>query len=110
MSRGVGHIQRRILTILETIEDRYITRDNKPMRWVWMNILIIKVYHPQQISANKKDDWNWGCSKNEHRRVWESCRSLETRGLINIRIIEAKEIGLRPRFGGCTRWMEVRLK
>ena len=110
MGREIGHIQKRILTVLETINDRYIAPENKPLRWVWMNILVILVYCPQQLSADKKADWDWSYSKNEHRRVWESVRGLERRGLVETRIMTAKNIGIKGRFGGCTIWKEIRKK
>lgn len=111
MSRWrIGCIQERILEVLETIDDRYITPDNREMRWVWVSILIVLVYHPHQLSAERKADWNWSYSKNEARRIWESIRGLEKRGLVNTRIMTAKDIGIKGRFGGCTRWKEARLK
>ena len=72
-----------------------------------MNILIIMVYHPEQIAGNK-EDWNWGYGKNEHRRIWESVKGLERRGLTETRIVKPKALGLKVRFGGCTRWQEIR--
>lgn len=108
MGQGLGHIQRRILTVLETIPDRYITKDNRPLRWVWLNVLVIMVYHPQQLEGEKKRDWDWGYSKNEARRVWESVKGLERRGMIETRIVKVKEAGFSPRFGKCQRWLECR--
>ena len=108
MSRGLGKIQHRILTVLKTIEERYIEKASRERRWVWLNILIIKVYHPQQLEGDKRG-WDWSYSKNQHRRIWESVKGLEERGLVQTRIRRAKEIGLRTRFGGCQRWLEVRV-
>jgi hypothetical protein len=111
MSRwNIGHIQRRILTTLETCDDRYITKENRELRWLWVSILIILVYHPNQLSAEKKRDWDWGYSKNEARRIWESIRGLERRQMVETRIMTARDIGIKGKFGGCTRWKEVRLK
>ena len=110
MGQGLGKIQKRILETLETIDERYITPDNRPLRWVWMSILVISVYNPQQIEGEKKRDWDWRYGKNEARRIWESVKGLEKRGLIQTRIVKVKEAGLNPRFGGTTRWMEIRLK
>lgn len=107
MGQGLGKIQKRILTVLKTIEERYIEKASRERRWIWLNILIIKVYHPQQLEGEKRG-WDWGYSKNEHRRIWESVKELERRGLTETRIVEAKALGLKVRFGGCTRWMEVR--
>jgi len=108
MGQGIGKIQRRILEVLGTIDERYITPENRPLRWVWMNILVIRVYNPQQIEG-KKEGWDWSYGKNHHRRIWESVKGLEERGLVQTRIRRAKEIGLRTRFGGCQRWLEVRV-
>jgi len=108
MGQGIGKIQRRILEVLGTIDERYITPENRPLRWVWLNILIIMVYHPEQI-AGKKAEWDWSYGKNEHRRIWESVKDLEIRGLVQTRIIKVEEAGLKTKFGGCQRWMEVRV-
>ena len=72
-----------------------------------MNILVIMVYNPHQLEG-KKENWNWGYEKKEHRRVWESCKGLKRRGLIEERIVNAKTIGLKVGFGKCTRWLEIR--
>ena len=108
MGQGIGKIQRRILEVLGTIDERYITPENRPLRWVWMNILVIRVYNPQQIEG-KKEGWDWSYGKNHHRRIWESARMLEKRGLVQTRIIKVKEAGLKTKFGGCQRWLEVRV-
>jgi hypothetical protein len=109
MGSGLGKIQKRILEVLKTIEERYIEKESREKRWVWLNILIIKTYHPNQLEGDKRN-WNWGYSVNEHRRIWESVKGLEKRGLVETRIVKAKELGLRMRFGGCTRWMEIRVR
>lgn len=108
MGQGLGKIQKRILTVLKTIEERYIEKESRERRWIWLNILIIKVYHPQQLEGDKKG-WDWGYSKNQHRRIWESVKDLERRGLVQTRIIKVKEAGLRTKFGGIQWWMEVRV-
>lgn len=108
MGQGLGKIQHRILKVLETIDDRYITPENRPLRWVWMNLLIILVYHPQQIEG-EKEGWDWSYSKNQHRRIWESVKDLERRGLVQTRIIKVKEAGLKTKFGGIQLWLEVRV-
>ncbi len=110
MGRGIGYIQKRILEVLETIPDRYITKENRPLRWVWLNLLVILVYHPHQLEGKEKEDWDWTEGKNKHRRIWESVKGLEKRGLIETRIVTVKDIGFNPRFGKCQRWMEVRIK
>ena len=107
MGQGLGKIQKRILTVLKTIEERYIEKASRERRWVWLNILIIMVYNPQQLEGDKRE-WSWRYEKGEHRRVWESVKDLERRGLVQTRIIKVKEAGLRTKFGGCQRWMEVR--
>lgn len=107
MGQGIGKIQKRILRTLEDIDETYIEVRNRERRWVWLNVLVIMVYHPEHL-VGSKESWHWGYSKNEHRRIWESVKGLERRGLTETRIIKAKELGLRVRFGGCTRWLEVR--
>lgn len=109
MGHGLGYVQKKILTVLRTIDERYIEKESREQRWVWLNVLIIMTYHPQQLEGDKRG-WSWGYSVNEHRRIWESCKGLEARGMIQVRIVKAKEIGLRTKFGGCTRWMEVRVR
>ena len=108
MGRGIGYIQKRILEVLETLDERYITPENRGLRWIWMNILIIMVHNPQQLEGDKKEEWNWGYGKNEARRIWESIKGLEGRELVQTRIVKAKALGLRTKFGGCQRWLECR--
>ena len=110
MGQGLGKIQKRILEVLKDIDDRYITPDNRPLHWIWISITILLVYHPEQIAHERKDDWDRRYSKNEARRIWESIKGLERRGLIQARVVKVKEAGLTPRFGGTTRWMEIRLQ
>lgn len=109
MGAGLGKIQKRILEVLKTLDERYIERRSREQRWIWLNILIIMVYHPQQLEGDKSR-WNWEYSKNESRRIWESTRMLEKRGLVECRIIKVKELGLGTKFGGIQKWMEVRIK
>lgn len=109
MGQGLGKIQKRILETLESIDERYIEVRSREKRWVWLNVLVIMVYHPEQLAGNK-ENWNWGYENKEHRRIWESCKGLKRRGLTEERIIKAKELGLKVRFGGCTHWLEVRKK
>ncbi len=108
MGKMIGIIQKRILETLETIDERYIEERNREGRWVWMNILVIMVYYPQQLESDKKENWNWNYGKNEHRRIWESCKGLKRRGLIEERVVNAKALGLKVRFGGTIRWLEIR--
>lgn len=68
MGQGLGKIQKKILETLEGISERYIEKDSREQRWVWLNVLVIMVYHPEQIAGEKRN-WNWGYSKNEHRRI-----------------------------------------
>lgn len=109
MSKGLGRIQREILTVLRNMDERYIERGSRELRWVWLNVLIIMVYHPKQLQG-EKSRWNWNYSVNEHRRIWESVRTLEKRGLVECRIRRVKVVRLKVKFGGCTRWMEVRIR
>ena len=108
MGQGLGKIQKRILTVLKTIEERYIEKASRERRWIWLNILIIKVYHPQQLEGEKRG-WNWSYGKNEHRRIWESVKGLEKRGLVQTRIEKIKGSGIEARFGGIQLWLEVRV-
>jgi len=73
-----------------------------------MNLLVILVYNPQQI-AGKKAEWDWSYGKNEHRRIWESVKELERRGLVQTRIEKIKGSGIEARFGGIQLWLEVRV-
>lgn len=107
MGQGLGKIQKKILETLEGISERYIEKDSREQRWVWLNVLVIMVYHPEQIAGEKRN-WNWGYSKNEHRRIWESCKGLKRRGLIEERTVKAKALGLKVGFGGTNRWLEIR--
>lgn len=107
MGRGLGKIQIKILETLETMEERHMETESRRERWIWLIILTIKVYHPQRLRGDKRE-WIWSYSKNEHRRVWESVKMLERRGLIQTRIITAKEAGIKPAWGGIQSWMEVR--
>lgn len=108
--RGLGKIQKRILEVLRDVEDRYITKENRGLRWVWTSIVILLVYHPEQIAHEKKGNWNWESSKNEKRRIWESVRGLERRGLVQLRVVKLKEAGLKTRWGGTQHWQEIRLQ
>lgn len=67
------------------------------------------VYNPQQLEGDKRG-WDWGYEKNQHRRIWESVKGLEMRGLVETRIRRVQEAGLNPRFGGCQRWQEIRYR
>jgi hypothetical protein len=107
MGRGLGKIQRKILTTLKTIDERYIEVASREKRWVWLNILIIKMYHPHQLEGDKRG-WNWNYGINEYRGVWGSLKGLKMRGLIETRIVKAKELGFKMKRGGCTRWLEIR--
>lgn len=108
MGSGLGKIQKKILTVLDSIEERYIEKASRGKRWVWLNILIILTYNPQRLSPEDKREWDWRYSKNQHRRIWQSCKALEERGLLECRIRKAKDLGLKMRFGGCQVWLEVR--
>lgn len=108
MGQGLGKIQKRILTVLKTIEERYIEKASRERRWVWLNVLIIMLYHPQQLEGDKRG-WDWSYGKNEHRRVWESVKGLERRGLVQPRIEKIKGSGIEARFGGIQLWLEVRV-
>lgn len=107
MGRGLGHIQKKILTVLDNIEERLIEKGSREKRWVWLKILIIKIYNPQRLEGDKRS-WDWRHSKNQHRRIWESVRMLERRGLVECRIRRVKEMKVETKFGGTQTWMEVR--
>ena len=108
MGKGIGKIQKRILTVLKTIDERYIEKESRERRWVWLNVLIIMLYHPQQLEGDKRG-WDWSYGKNEHRRIWESVKGLEKRGLVQTRIEKIKGSGIEARFGGIQLWLEVRV-
>ena len=107
MGAGLGKIQKRILETLEGIDERYIEVKSRDKRWVWLNVLVIMVYHPEQLAGEKRN-WNWGYETKEYRRIWGSVKGLERRGLAETRKRKAKELGLKVRFGGCTHWLEIR--
>lgn len=107
MGHGVGHVQKKILEALEEL-----TRRNK-RDWFSSVFLTIFLYTPWQVDPTHERNSNriggrfvvdWNCGQNERRRVWESCRALERRGLIEIKIMR------RNVWGGSTKWMEMRLK
>lgn len=107
MGRGLGKIQKRVLEVLSSIEGRWISKKDFEEQWVSLHIVVIKTYHPEQLNGSKgRFDWNY--SKNEHRRIWESVKTLEKRGLVKVRIGRIKGSGWETRFGGIQRWMEVR--
>jgi len=106
MGKGLGKIQRRILEVLKGIDSRWFSQKNFAQRWVSLNILVLAVYNkPINPRARLGRDY----SKNEHRRVWESTRMLEKRGLVRVRIERIKGSGYATRWGGIQRWMEVKI-
>ena len=106
MGQGLGHIQKRILKVLEEIDSRWISHKDKEQRWVSLNILVLAVY---EKPINPRARTGKEFSKNEHRRVWESSRMLEKRKKVEVRIEKIKGSGYEARFGGIQSWMEVRI-
>ncbi|KPL01677.1 MAG: hypothetical protein AMJ73_10245 [candidate division Zixibacteria bacterium SM1_73] len=106
MSKGLGKIQKRILEVLDRIDSRWCSRKDFAQRWVSLNIMILAVYNkPLNPRARLGKDYN----KNEHRRIWESVRMLEKRGLVHTRIEKIKGSGVEARKGGIQLWLEVRV-
>ena len=108
MGKGLGKIQKRILKVLDEIESRWVSAKDKEQRWVSLDIMTFMVYHKDELNERMGvRDLRFG--KNEHRRIWESVRTLEKRGLVKVRIKRIKGSGYATRFGGIQRWMEVRI-
>ena len=108
MGKGLGRIQRKILKVLDEIESRWISAKDKEQRWVGLDVLTFMVYHKEELNEGMGvRDLRF--SKNEHRRVWESVRMLEKRGLVRVRIERIKGSGYATRWGGIQRWMEVKI-
>ena len=109
--RSIGHVQKRILEVLNEL-----TRRNK-RDWFSLLLIVVFLYHQGQVDPKYGDNpgrlgkfiVNWDHTKNEHRRIWESCRALEKRGLIQIRIVRQKEGKEKGIWGGIQRYMEVKL-
>ena len=105
MGKGLGRIQQRILEVLKGIDSRWFSQKNFAQRWVSLNILVLAVYNkPINPRARLGRDY----SKNEHRRVWESTRMLERRGLVETRREKIKGSGVEARKAGLQLWLEVR--
>jgi len=105
MNKRLGRTQRKILSTLERIK-----REEKK-EWVSVNILIIMTYHPWQIDPRHKDykGKDWSYSPTEHTTILRAVRGLERRGLVETRIVKVgKDTEYGPRWGGVTRWKEVR--
>ena len=107
MSNGLGKIQKRILEVLKTIDSRWCSDKDFSQRWVSLNLLVLAVYNKP---LNPRARRGKGYSFNQHRRIWESVRMLEKRGLVKVRIEKIKGSGYATRFAGIQRWMEVRIK
>lgn len=106
--RSIGHIQKRILEVLNEL-----TRIDRQHRDWWSLLLVtVFLYHREQADPNYGSNpsrlgkfvVNWSHTKNEKRRVWESSKMLEKRGLIETRVIRIN------RWGGETKYMQLRLK
>ncbi len=108
MGKGLGKVQRKILKALDEIESRWISEKDKEERWVSLDIVTFMVYHKEELSE-RMGVRDMRFSKNEHRRIWESVRTLEKRGLVQIRIERIYGSGYATRWGGIQRWMEVRI-
>ena len=108
MGKGLGRIQRKILKVLDEIESRWISAKDKEQRWVGLDVLTFMVYHKEELREGMGvRDLKF--ERKEHRRIWESCWMLQKRGLTEVRIVRVKEAGLRTRFGGIQKWMEIRI-
>lgn len=108
MSRGIGVIQKRILSVLDNIDSRWISAKDKEQRWVGLDVLTFMVYHKEELNEGMGvRDLRF--SRNEHRRIWESSWMLEKRGLVKVRIERIKGSGYATRWGGIQRWMEVKI-
>ncbi len=108
MGKGLGRIQRKILKVLDEIESRWISEKNKEQRWVSLDIVTFMTYHKDELNE-RMGVRDLRFSKNEHRRCWESVRTLEKRGLVRVRIERIKGSGYATRWGGIQRWMEVKI-
>jgi len=105
MSTEIGYVQKRILEILSNIDSRWCSAKDFDQRWVSLNLIILAVYDkPLNIGAR----WGREYTPNQHRRVWESCRTLEKRKMVQVRKESIKGSGLRARLGGIQYWLEVR--
>ena len=107
MGKGLGKIQKKILKVLDEIESRWISNKDKEQRWVGLDILTFMIYHKEELNE-RMGVRDLRFSKNQHRRIWESTRMLEKRGLVKTRIERIKGSGYATRWGGLQRWMEVR--
>ncbi len=108
MGKGLGRIQRKILKVLDEIESRWVSAKDKEQRWVGLDVLTFMVYHKEELNEGMGvRDLRF--SRNEHRRIWESSRMLEKRGLVKVRIERIKGSGYATRWGGIQRWMEVKI-
>ena len=107
MGKGLGRIQRKILKVLDEIESRWVSAKDKDQRWVGLDVVTFMVYHKEELSE-RMGVRDLRFSKGEHRRIWESVRTLEKRGLVQTRIERIKGSGWKARFGGIQLWLEVR--
>jgi len=106
MSKGLGKIQRKILEVLGNIDSHWCSAKDFAQRWVSLNILILAVYHAERINPRARVGKEF--SNSEHRRIWESVRMLEKRGLVEVRMEKIKGSGIEARRGGIQLWLEVR--
>jgi hypothetical protein len=111
MGRGIGRIQEKILSVLEEL-----TRRNK-RDWFSLSFVTVFLYTPHQIDPEHERNRNrigefvvdWSYEKKHHRRVWESTRMLEKRGLIEVRIRRKDEGRIGGTWGGIQKWMEMKI-
>lgn len=107
MSRGLGKIQRKILSVLKDLNRRGETREG----WVSLNIIIIMVYRAWQIDpehpANKeriggrRKDWSY--REAERTSVTRAVLRLEKLGMVKGKILTAGRKGK----GGIRRWKAI---
>lgn len=110
--RKIGKIQKRILEVLNEL-----TRRNK-RDWFSLQFVTVFLYHQEQVDPEYGSNpgrlgkfvVNWTHTKNEHRRIWESCRALEKRGYLEIKIVTQKEGKEKGIWGGTQKWMEVKIR
>ena len=93
---------------MDEIESRWISAKDKEQRWVGLDVLTFMVYHKEELNE-RMGVRDLKFSKNEHRRVWESVKGLERRGLVQTRIEKIKGSGIEARKGGIQLWLEVRV-
>jgi len=111
MGHGLGKIQHRILSVLDELK----RRDQED--WFTLRVITIFLYTPWQLDPHHERnrgivhfEKNWDFGKNEARRVWESVKGLEKRGLVECRMRYRNEGRIGGIWGGWQKLMQVRKK